>query len=77
MTTAKHPLATWREAQEPPLTQADLARTVGVTRWTINSIETGRRNASRDVIRKIIEATGGVVGLNELWGAPKQEGEAA
>jgi DNA-binding XRE family transcriptional regulator len=63
---AKHPLAKWREAHEPPLTQHALAREVGTSRWTINSIETGRRKPGRDLIVKIAKFTGNAVGLEEL-----------
>lgn len=65
----KHPLAVWREAQKKPLTQEQFAELVGTSRWTINSIETGRRNPGRDLINKITKVTNGAVGLNELWGA--------
>ena len=61
MTKAKHPLATWREAQPEPLTQKAFAELVGCDRWTINSIETGRRRASRDLASSIIKATDGAV----------------
>lgn len=63
---AKHPLAVWREAQEKPLTQEAFARLVGTTRWTINSIETGRRKPSRDLILRIKAATDEAVGFAEL-----------
>lgn len=64
--SAKHPLAVWRETQEPPLTQADLASRVETSRWTINSIETGRRKPGRDLIVKIAKLTGNAIGLEEL-----------
>jgi DNA-binding XRE family transcriptional regulator len=64
--SAKHPLATWREAQDPPMTQEVLAKRVGTSRWTINSIETGRRMPGRDLIVKIARETGNSVGLEEL-----------
>lgn len=63
---AKHPLAKWREAQKPPLTQEGLARKVGTSRWTINSIETGRRKPGRDLIVNIAKFTGNAIGLEEL-----------
>jgi DNA-binding XRE family transcriptional regulator len=62
----KHPLAVWREAQDPPLTQEVLAKRVETSRWTINSIETGRRKPGRDLIVKIAKLTGNSVGLEEL-----------
>lgn len=62
----KHPLAAWREAQDPPVTQEALAQRVGTSRWTINSIETGRRKPGRDLIVKIVRETGNSVGLEEM-----------
>lgn len=66
MMHSKHPLAVWREAQNPPLTQDGLARLVGTSRWTINSIETGRRKPGRDLIVNIAKVTANSVGLEEL-----------
>ena len=62
----KHPLATWRESQPNPLTQQEFARLVGTSRWTINSIETGRRKPGRDLIVTLARVTGNSVGLEEL-----------
>lgn len=62
--TAKHPLATWREAQN--LTQEAFAKRIVSTRWTINSIETGRRRAGRDLAATIIKATDGGVSFEDL-----------
>lgn len=62
----KHPLAVWRENQTPPLTQEAFAGLVKTTRWTINSIETGRRKPGRDLIVLIAEATDGAVGFDQL-----------
>lgn len=64
--TDKHPLALWREAQDPPMTQEVLAKRVGTSRWTINSIETGRRKPGRDLIVNIVRVTGNSIGLEEL-----------
>ena len=63
---AKHPLAKWREAQVPPVTQHDLAKRVGTSRWAINRIETGNLKPGRDLIVKIARETGNSVGLEEL-----------
>jgi DNA-binding XRE family transcriptional regulator len=63
----KHPLAVWREQHK--LTQEDFARKVGTSRWTINSIETGRRKPSRDMIFNISKATDGAVGFDDLASA--------
>jgi DNA-binding XRE family transcriptional regulator len=54
----KHPLAEWRENQPEPLTQEDLRVKLGVGRWTINSIEKGRRKPSITLARKIEDLTG-------------------
>jgi DNA-binding XRE family transcriptional regulator len=62
----KHPLAVWRETQAKPLTQEAFAELVGVKRWTINSIETGRRKPSRELIVRIKAATNEAVGFAEL-----------
>lgn len=66
---AKHPLAVWRDKQDPPLTQQAFAEFVHTSRWTINSIEKGRRQPSRDLILAISQATGGAVGFTELVAA--------
>jgi plasmid maintenance system antidote protein VapI len=50
----------------PPVTQEALAARIGTSRWTINSIETGRRMPGRDLIVKIARETGNAVGLEEL-----------
>lgn len=57
----KHPLAVWRENQNPPLSQDDLAKKLGIGRWMVNSIETRRRNASLDMAEAIEGFTGGSV----------------
>lgn len=62
----KHPLAVWRESQKEPLTQQALATLVKTSRWTINSIETGRRKPSRELIVRIAKATDNAIGLEEL-----------
>lgn len=66
----KHPLAVWREAQVPPMSQADFARAVKVGRWTINSLETGRRKPSIALIKAVSAATGGSVGFDALTSVP-------
>jgi DNA-binding XRE family transcriptional regulator len=62
----KHPLAAWREAQNPPVTQYELALRVGTSRWTINRIERGERKPGRDLLVKIVRETGNSVGLEEM-----------
>lgn len=62
----KHPLAIWREAQTPPVSQAEFAKAIGVTRWAVNSLETGRRKPSIGMIKAVGAATGGAIGFEEL-----------
>ena len=64
--TQKHPLAVWREAQDPPITQSELAQKVGTSRWTINRIEKGDRKPGRKLLLNIARETGNAVGLEEL-----------
>lgn len=66
MADKQHPLATWRQQQPKPLSQRDLARKLKVSRWTINSIETGRRAASADLVEKIVKLTGGEVPAEQI-----------
>lgn len=62
----KHPLAVWREAQVPPVTQNELAVRVGTSRWMINRIENGERKPGRQLLLNIARETANAVGLEEL-----------
>lgn len=62
----RHPLAIWREAQDPPMTQADLAVSLSVNRWTVNAIETGRRTPSARLMGKIMDVTDRKVTADQL-----------
>jgi transcriptional regulator with XRE-family HTH domain len=53
-----HPLRTYRESQEPPLSQADLARRLGVGRPTLHRWETGARKPDVRLLPTITEKTG-------------------
>ena len=53
---SKHPIALWRK--EHGKSQADLAEALGVTRWTINSIEVGRRTPSLALAKRLAHTTG-------------------
>lgn len=64
----KHPLAVWRENQNPKLTQEEFGVLIGVTKWTVNSIEVGRRKPSTKLVSQIMKATGNDVGFDELVG---------
>jgi DNA-binding XRE family transcriptional regulator len=68
MRNRKHPLAVWREAQTPPLSQEAFGRLCNVTKWTINSLETGRRKPSIELIRRVSNATSGAIGFDQLAG---------
>ncbi len=55
---AIHPLRKYREQQEPPLSQRDLADLLGKDRVTIHRWETGKRKPEKDDIATITEKTG-------------------
>lgn len=67
----KHPLAIWRKSQAKPLSQYDLGPLIGVSRWMVNAIETGRRQPSRDLIAAISKVTDGEVGFDQF--VPEQD----
>jgi DNA-binding XRE family transcriptional regulator len=51
-----HPLTSWRD--ERGISQDDFASDLDVTRWTVTSIETGRRRPSVELTAKIEAITG-------------------
>ena len=53
-----HPLKTYREQQDPPLTQEDLARMLGVTKATISRWESGARKVDAEKLPEVSEKTG-------------------
>lgn len=53
-----HPLKSYREAQEPKMTPADLARLLGVGRSTVHRWESGDRMPDVDLLPLITERTG-------------------
>lgn len=53
-----HPLTAYRIAQEPPLSEADLARKLGVGRPTLNRWESKKRKIDPSFIPMITEKTG-------------------
>jgi transcriptional regulator with XRE-family HTH domain len=55
---AIHPLKTFREQHDPPLSQEDLAGLLGVTRVTITRWEARRRTPDRRLLPKIAKVTG-------------------
>lgn len=54
----KHPLRAFRESQDPPLTQDDLAARLGVTKASVSRWETGERKPEVDLLSVIEEKTG-------------------
>lgn len=63
------------------MSQDELAAAAGVTRWTINRIESGDRNPSLDLMQKIMGALGGDVSADIFMRpapapAPAREGGA-
>lgn len=53
-----HPLRAYRERQDPPLSQAGLAREIGVARATVHRWENGDRSIDTDLVPQISEKTG-------------------
>lgn len=51
-----HPIAVWRKAQD--LTQADLAKKLGVKRTTIARWETGARKIDQELLSSVSKKTG-------------------
>ena len=57
-------------AKPKSMTQSALAAAVGCCKQQINHIVRGRRKPSGDLARRIIEATGGEVTYEDLYGKP-------
>jgi transcriptional regulator with XRE-family HTH domain len=55
---ALHPLMKFRLSHTPPMTQAALARLLGVTRSCVNRIESGNRRVGIELIARAAKATG-------------------
>ena len=53
-----HPLKTYRDNQEPPLTQKQLADLLGVARETVARWESGSRKIDDEKLSGITERTG-------------------
>jgi transcriptional regulator with XRE-family HTH domain len=56
--SALHPLMKFRLDQRPPMTQAELARRLGVSRSCINRIEGGTRQIGIELLPKAAKETG-------------------
>ena len=53
-----HPLKTYRDSQNPRLSQDDFAKMVPVSRPTVHRWETGARKIDEDLLPRIVEITG-------------------
>ena len=53
-----HPLKQFRKRHEPPLSQADLARLVGVDATTVTRWESGSRKVDAALLPMVCEKTG-------------------
>ena len=62
MTTAEHPIRTWRRRNK--FTQRDLCAAVGCSETHLSEIEAGRRGVSIRLAMRIVEKTG--LSLNEV-----------
>lgn len=69
-----HPLTVYRKRRG--ISQDEIAKRVGVTRWTITSIETGRRTPSFGLVAKLIEASRGELNANDFVSAHLERGAA-
>jgi len=69
-----HALAAWRKTQNN-LSQEAFAAQIGVTRWMVNSIETGRRKPSLDLALKIQAVTN--IAPSDLVAVAASEQESA
>jgi transcriptional regulator with XRE-family HTH domain len=53
-----HPLKAFRERQQPPLSQEELAALLGVSKPTVSRWETGARKIDDDLVGAVAEKTG-------------------
>jgi transcriptional regulator with XRE-family HTH domain len=53
-----HPLAAYRDRQDPKMSQADLGRLLGVTRVTVHRWESGARKIDPELVASISQKTG-------------------
>lgn len=72
---ATHPLKRYRDSRQ--LTQRELAAMIGTSDVTVARLETGTRQPSFDLMRRIAEATDGQVTPNDFLAKPSAEPGAA
>lgn len=53
-----HPLKSFRESQNPPLSRAKLAKLLGVKRATVHRWETGKRQPEGKILKRVSKRTG-------------------
>lgn len=58
-----HPLKLWRESFDPPVSQSELARRIGVSRSLINKVEFGERVIGPAMLTAFCRATGLPAGM--------------
>lgn len=61
-----HPLKAWRNSQTPPVTQGTLASRAGTTKGHVSKIEAGLLEPQLELVRRLVEATGGAVTADEI-----------
>jgi transcriptional regulator with XRE-family HTH domain len=49
----EHPLAAWRNSQNPPVSPAALARDLHISRSFLSRLEKGERKAGTELLRRI------------------------
>lgn len=64
MANEEHALTTWRKANN--ISQEELAVELGITRWMVTSIETGRRKPSWNLAKRISAFTDGKLTLEDF-----------
>lgn len=70
----EHALTIWRNKQNPAVTQEALGEALGVSRWWINRLETGKKQPSFDLAIKLERRTKGAVTAKDF--ASEQAREA-
>lgn len=53
-----HPFTIFRDSQTPPLSKAELARLLGVSRSYVHRVEIGERQVGHELLSVVAEKTG-------------------